>query len=69
MELNVSSCSNITDQGIEDFLVGMKMNDNIPVLNILFHKCPQLTETARLLVDDFFSENDVAAKQISWTIY
>ena len=70
MELNVSSCSNITDLGIEDFLVGMKMNDNIPVLNIfIFHKCPQLTETARLLVDDFFSENNLTAKQLSWTIY
>ena len=70
LELNVSSCRNITDQGIEDFLVGMKMNDNIPVLNIfIFHKCPQLTETSRLLVDDFFSENDITAKQLSWTIY
>ena len=70
MELNVSSCKNITDQGIEDFLVGMKMNDNIPVLNIfIFHKCPQLTETSRLLVDDFFSENNLTAKQLSWTIY
>ena len=69
-ELNVSSCSSITDQGIEDFLVGLRMNDNIPVLNIfIFHKCPQLTETSRLLVDDFFSENHITAKQLSWTIY
>jgi len=69
-ELNVSSCRNISDQGIEDLLVGLKMNDNIPVLNIfIFHKCPQLTETSRLLVDYFFSENHITAKQLSWTIY
>ena len=69
-ELNVSSCVNISDEGIQDFLVGIKMNDNIPVLNILiFHKCPKLTETSRILVDDFFSETNIRAKQISWTIY
>jgi len=69
-ELNVSSCVHITDQGIEDFLVGIKMRDNQPVLNILiFHKCPGLSETSRLLVDDFFRETNITAKQISWTIY
>jgi len=69
-ELNLSTCVNITDEGIQDFLVGIKMNDNTPVLNILiFHKCPKLTETSRLLVEEFFAETKITAKQISWTIH
>jgi len=66
----ISTCVNITDEGIQDFLVGIKMNDNTPVLNILiFHKCPKLTETSRLLVEEFFAETKITAKQISWTIH
>ena len=68
-ELNVSGCRFITDQGVEMFLTGLQSMDQPPVLNILvLHKCPLLTEVSTELINQFFCDNNVKVKQLSWTI-
>jgi len=68
-ELNVSGCRFITDQGVEMFLTGLQSIDQPPVLNILvLHKCPLLTEVSTELINQFFCDNNVKVKQLSWTI-
>jgi len=59
-ELHVSSCNNITDDGIE-LLVNLCPNLKI----LIFHGCPLTTDRSRENIE-FLRRN---MKQLSWTVY
>lgn len=63
-EFHMAQCLRITDESVE------AITEYCPKIRILiFHGCPQITDSSRIALEQLLARNSEKVKQLTWTVY